>query len=88
MKIRFIYPRFKKLLEDRTELVERINTKSRDQQTDESIAEILNQCGAGLYMLAEVEKQYNFGMIALEMASPSSPAGERLETLMHELKMD
>jgi hypothetical protein len=73
---------------DRTELIEWINTKPRNQQTDESIVEKLNQCGAGLYMLAEVEKQFNLGMIALEMASPSSPAGERLETLMDELKMD
>ncbi len=73
---------------DRTELIERINTKPREQQRDESIAEMLDQCGAGLYMLAEVEKQFNFGMIALEMASPSSPAGERLETLMYQLKMD
>lgn len=73
---------------DKIELKEWINTTPREQQIDESIAEMLNQSGVGLYMLAEMEKQFDFGMIALEMASPSSPAGERLETLMHQLKLD
>ena len=52
------------------------------------IIEILNLSGAGLYMLAEMERHYELGMTSLNCADPYSPAGEELAALIRELKLD
>jgi geranylgeranyl pyrophosphate synthase len=50
--------------------------------------DMLNQSGAGLYMLAEMERHYEMGMASLKSADPYSPAGEKLAALIRELKLD
>ena len=73
---------------DKVELKEWINTTPREPQMVENVVEILNRCGAGLYMMAEAEKHFNLGMKSLQVASPSSPAGEKLASLLHQLRLD
>lgn len=54
----------------------------------DGIFDILDGCGAGMYMVAEIEKHYNLGFACLDKASPTSPASEKLESIIRALKMD
>lgn len=49
--------------------------------------EILNQSGAGLYMLAEMDRHYESGMTSLKNAEPYSAAGEKLASMISDLKL-
>lgn len=73
---------------DRIKLEEWITTTPHKLDTVECIVEMLNECGAGLYLFAEAEKHYQYGMTSLEAASPCSPAGEKLGSLLRQLKLD
>lgn len=73
---------------DKVKLNEWIKTPSQKSDFDESILEMLNESGAGLYMLAEAEKHYQHGLTSLEAAAPHSPAGEKLGLMLRQLKLD
>ncbi len=54
----------------------------------EFAAEVLNlldQCGSGLYVLAEMERHKGLALQALKQAAPLSPAGEELAALIQTL---
>ena len=54
----------------------------------DKLIEILDDCGAGLYMVAELEKHYDLGIACLSEADPLSPAGEELESMIRGLKFN
>jgi len=60
---------------------------SRTGELDKLIG-ILDDCGAGLYMVAELEKHYDLGLACLSEADPLSPAGEELESMIRDLKFN
>jgi geranylgeranyl pyrophosphate synthase len=59
---------------------------SLESSTDDLI-EILDECGAGLYMAAELAKHFDLAAAALNKAQPESAAGEKLNTLLQSLKV-
>lgn len=73
---------------EKLELKKWINTTPPEPNTFERVVESLNRCGAGLYMKAEAEKNFNLGMKSLKMVSPSSPAAEKLASLLQQLKLE
>jgi geranylgeranyl pyrophosphate synthase len=60
----------------------------REPDIVNGIIDILNQCGAGLYMLSESERHRNLALRSLEAACPSSPAGEKLSEYLRELGLE
>jgi geranylgeranyl pyrophosphate synthase len=73
---------------DKSQLEELTEIRNHEPEMVNRIIEILNLTGAGLYMLAEMERHYELGMISLKNADPYSPAGEKLAALIRELKLD
>jgi geranylgeranyl pyrophosphate synthase len=55
-------------------------------RTVDKFLDILDDCGAGLYMVAELEKHYELGMASLSEAQPVPPALENLEAIIGALK--
>jgi geranylgeranyl pyrophosphate synthase len=54
----------------------------------DKLIDILDDCGAGLYMVAELEKHFDLGMASLVEAQPALPAGEKLEATIRALKLN
>ena len=73
---------------DKSQLEELTAIRNHEPEMADRIIEILNLSGAGLYMLAEMERHYELGMTSLKNADPHSPAGENLAALIRELKLD
>lgn len=73
---------------DKSQLKELTEITPHEPEMVNRIIEILNLSGAGLYMLAEMERHYESGMTSLKNADPYSPAGEKLAALIRELKLD
>lgn len=73
---------------ERSQLRDFSKSTHHQRQSFNSIIEIFNQSGAGFYMLAEMERHYELGRTSLEDAGPISPAGERLASMIHALKLD
>jgi geranylgeranyl pyrophosphate synthase len=73
---------------DREKLKEWTNATPCETYMVNGIVELLNRCGAGLYMLAEVERHYESGMTSLKKADPCSPAGDKLAVWINALKLD
>ena len=59
----------------------------QDEMVDELI-EVLDGCGAGLYMISEINKHQGLGIASLEKGKPLSPAGEELKSILHGFKLD
>lgn len=70
------------------ELNHLLKTDSSHTGELDKLIDILDGCGAGLYMVAELEKHYDLGIACLVEAQPLSPAGEILETLIHDMKLN
>lgn len=51
------------------------------------ILKILDDCGAGLYMVAELERHKNLALTSLKAVNPLSPAGEMLYELLGQLDL-
>ena len=73
---------------DKSQLKELTETTHHEPEMVNRIIEMLNLSGAGLYMLAEMERHYELGMTSLKKADPCPPAGEKLAALIRELKLD
>jgi geranylgeranyl pyrophosphate synthase len=73
---------------DKSQLKELTEITHPEPEMVNRIIEMLNQSGAGLYMLAEMGRHYELGMRSLKNADPYSPAGEKLAALIRELKLD
>jgi geranylgeranyl pyrophosphate synthase len=73
---------------DKSQLKELTEIRNHEPEMVNRFIDMLNQSGAGLYMLAEMERHYEMGMASLKNADPCSPAGEKLAALIRELKLD
>jgi geranylgeranyl pyrophosphate synthase len=72
---------------DITRLERRIQSFYYEPETVEDVIEILDNCGAGLYMIAELERHNNMAITSLAAVNPSSPAGEKLLELLSKLSL-
>lgn len=70
-----------------TRLNELIALNSDDPELVNEIIEILDRSGAGLYLLAEMERHYNSGVGFLQDADPLAPAADQLMELIGGLKV-
>ncbi|MFN2214088.1 MAG: polyprenyl synthetase family protein [Anaerolineales bacterium] len=68
------------------EFTQLIRIGAAGEEMSDRFLDILDECGAGLYMVAELEKHYELGMAALREAQPASPALEKLEEIIGVLK--
>ncbi|MCJ7535925.1 MAG: polyprenyl synthetase family protein [Anaerolineales bacterium] len=73
---------------EKNNLSQLILDTSPQPEVGDEIIDILDGCGAGLYMLAELEKHFDLGMASLVEAQPAPPAGEKLEAIIRALKLD
>ena len=69
------------------ELAQIIQSASSRAGRVDTLFDILDGCGAGLYLVAEIEKHYDLGIASLQEGSPSSPAKEKLESIIRALKL-
>jgi geranylgeranyl pyrophosphate synthase len=69
------------------ELAQLIQSASTRTGGVDTLFDILDGCGAGMYMVAEIEKHYDLGIASLHEGSPSSPAKEKLESIIRALKL-
>ena len=54
----------------------------------DDLVNILDECGAGMYMVVELKKHFDLGISALNSAEPASPSGEMLEGIIYNLRLD
>jgi geranylgeranyl pyrophosphate synthase len=78
------------VLPDRSkeEIVRLSRAGAPGEEYADKLIDILDDCGAGLYMVAELEKHYEYGMASLSEAQPVSPALEKLEAIIGALKVN
>jgi len=69
---------FQKLIETDSDQPERVN----------KILEFLDRSGAGLYLLAEMDRHYESGVKSLQAADPLPPAADQLLALIGGLKLE
>lgn len=69
-------------------LSENLATASHDAASAQEVTTLLKKCGAGLYMLTEIERQRSLGLQSLASAQPGSVARDTLMTLINELGSD
>jgi geranylgeranyl pyrophosphate synthase len=72
---------------EKSRLQELIERKSHESASVDEVIGLLNQSGAGLYLLAEMKRHYELAVKSLEKAAPSSSAGEKLLAFIRELKL-
>jgi len=73
---------------EKSKLKEFTEVPHHEPEMVNGIIDLLNLSGAGLYMLAEMDRHYELGMASLKSADPCSPAGEKLSALIGELKLE
>jgi geranylgeranyl pyrophosphate synthase len=64
-----------------------VHSNPSDSGTIEDLVNILDECGAGMYMVVELKKHFDLGINALNSAEPASPSGEYLEGILNDLKL-
>jgi len=69
-------------------LSENLATASQNAAAAQQVIDLLQQCGAGLYLFTEMERQRVLGLQSLETAHPDLPAGEILIDLLTDLGND
>jgi len=70
------------------EFVEFTRAGATGERTADKFLDILDDCGAGLYMVAELEKHYELGIASLREAQPVPRALEKLEAIIGGLKVN
>jgi geranylgeranyl pyrophosphate synthase len=73
---------------EKNKLSQLILATSPQPEVEDEIIDLLDGCGAGLYMVAALERHYGLGNASLAEANPDPPAGERLDALIHSLKLN
>lgn len=73
---------------DKQKLDQWLGSASQNSNRGIELIKMLDSCGAGFYMVAELEKHFLMGMAALNMAKPLSIAGEQLANFIQELKLE
>ena len=68
------------------EFIQLARSDSPQKGMGDKLIGMLDDCGAGLYMLAELEKHFDLGMASLVEAQPAPPTGEKLEAIIRALK--
>lgn len=74
--------------ETKDEFIQLARSDSPQKGMGDKLIGMLDDCGAGLYMLTELEKHFDLGMASLVEAQPASPAGEKLEGIIRALKLN
>ena len=69
-------------------LSETLADASVSVQAAQKVVDLLDQCGAGLYLDIEIERQRELGIQALHSINPQPPAGEILLSLLTDLGKD
>jgi geranylgeranyl pyrophosphate synthase len=69
-------------------LSENLATASQNAASAQQVIDLLKQCGAGLYLFTEMERQRVLGLQSLKTAHPGLPAGEILIDLLTDLGSD
>lgn len=70
------------------ELTQIINTPLTQSGSRDKVVDLLDESGAGLYMVAELEKHFDQAKSSLVGAQPVQPAGEKLEAIIRALKLN
>lgn len=70
------------------EFIQLTNIQKPDRDLTDKLIDIYDSCGAGLYMMTELEKHLDLGKTCLAEAEARSPAGDYLAVLLDELKPD
>jgi geranylgeranyl pyrophosphate synthase len=73
---------------EKIQLNDLIGSISNNPDKIKEIIEYLDKCGAGLYLLTELERHYNMGVKSLQDAAPQSPAFEDLMEIIGGLKFE
>lgn len=74
--------------DQRVALMEMIASASENAEATQQVVELLNQCGAGLYLDIEIERQRELGRLALLTTNSQPPAEEILLNLLTDLGKD
>jgi geranylgeranyl diphosphate synthase, type I len=69
-------------------LQELISGIAKDPWAVQEVIRILDDCGAGLYLTTELERQRQFALRALERAAPKKAAGDKLAGMLYGLIED
>jgi geranylgeranyl pyrophosphate synthase len=69
-------------------LAELISGHADDPEEINKVIDLLDQSGAGLYLLAEMERHYTSGVNSLQKAGPLPPAGDELLAMIGGLKIE
>lgn len=69
-------------------LMKTLTSASENAEATQQVVELLNRCGAGLYLDIEIERQRELGRQALLTTNPQPPAGEILLKLLTDLGKD
>jgi hypothetical protein len=72
--------------ETKDEFIQLTRSDSAQKEMGDKLIGMLDDCGAGLYMLAELEKHFDLGLASLVEAQPAPPTGEKLEAIIRALK--
>jgi geranylgeranyl pyrophosphate synthase len=72
----------------KVELNQLTRPDAHNEGSADKLVEILDDCGAGLYLVAELKKHFDLGIASLVEAQPAPPFGEKLEDIINSLKLD
>lgn len=70
---------------DRFRLREILQEQEGDERLSKEFRDLVEGCGAPVYMMTEIEHHTNLAKIGLEHAAPLHPAGKNLVTLLDDL---
>lgn len=70
------------------EIVQLTSNQTPARKPVDKLIDIYDSCGAGLYMMTELEKHFDLGKTRLADSKARSPAGDYLVALLDELKID
>jgi geranylgeranyl pyrophosphate synthase len=72
--------------ETKDEFIQLTRSDSPQKEMGDKLIGMLDDCGAGLYMVAELEKHFDLGLASLVEAQPAPPTGDKLEAIIRALK--
>jgi geranylgeranyl pyrophosphate synthase len=72
----------------KVELNQLTRADERKKGSADKLIDILDDCGAGLYLVAELEKHFDLGIASLIEAQPEPPSGDKLEDIIRSLKLN
>jgi geranylgeranyl pyrophosphate synthase len=70
------------------QLLNWIKSGSQESSDVDNVTTILNECGATLYLRAELDRHRNLGLTSLENAESDSPAAAQLAEFLNDMRVD